>query len=72
MVVVELFLEVVFVYMCDTLKLKDLYVVCPLRVYLACLSFDLSKPIFVVSSLDVFITTTSADIGLSTLVFLLY
>ncbi len=58
--------------MCDTLKLKDLYVVCPLRVYLTYLSLDLSKLILVVSSLDVLITTTSANISLSTLVLLLY
>ena len=45
--------------------------VCPLRVYLARLSLDLSKPVFIVSSLDVLITTTSANIGLSTLVLLL-
>ncbi len=71
MVVVKLLLEVVLVYVRDVLKLRDLRVVCPLRVHPACLSFDLSKLVLVVSSLDVLVTTTSANIGLSTLVLLL-
>ena len=70
-IIVELLLKVVFIYVCDTLKLRDLYVVCPLRVHLARFSLDLSKPVFVVSSLDVLITTTSADVCPSVLVFLL-
>ena len=72
MVIVELLFKVILIYVCDALKLKDLYVVCPLRVYSTCFSLDLSKLIFIVSSLDILITTTSADIGLSTLVLLLY
>ncbi len=71
-VIVELFLEVVLVYVRDALKPKDLRVVRPLRVHLACLSFDLPKLALVVLSLDVLITTTSANIGPSTLVLLLY
>ncbi len=71
MIIVELLFEVVFICIYDVLKLRDLCVVCPLRVYLARFSLDLSKPVFVVSSLNVFVTTTSADVCLSVLVFLL-
>ncbi len=71
MVIVELFLEVVLVYMYNALKLKDLRVVCPFKVYLARLSLNLSKLVFVVLDLDVFVTTTSANIGPSMLVLLL-
>ena len=56
----------------DALKLKDLRVVRPLRVHPTHFSLNLLKPIFVVLSLNVLITTTSANIGPSTLVFLLY
>ena len=62
----------VFIYVYDVLKLRDLCVVCPLKVYLACLSFNLSKLVFIVSSLNVLVTITSADIGSSALVLLLY
>ena len=55
----------------DVLKLRDLRVVYPLKVHLTRLSFNLSKLVFVVSSLDVLIATTSANIGSSILVFLL-
>ena len=55
----------------DALKAKDLYVVCPLRVYPTRLSLDLSKLVLVVSSLDVLVTATSANIGPSALVLLL-
>ncbi len=72
MVIVELLLEVVLIRVCNTLKLRDLHVVCPLGVHPIRLSLDLSKLVFIVSGLDVLITTTSADIGSSTLVFLLY
>ncbi len=72
MVIVELLFKVVLARICDALKLKDLHIVCPLRVYLARLSFDLSKLVFVVLGLDVFITTTSANIGSNALILLLY
>ncbi len=72
MVVVKLLFKVVLVYMRDALKLKDLCVVCPLRVHLARLSLDLSKLILIVLSLDVLVTTTNANIGPSALVLLLY
>ncbi len=72
MIIVELLLKVVLVYMRNTLKLKDLYVVCPLKVHPTRFFLDLSKPIFIVSSLDVLITITSANICPSVLVFLLY
>ncbi len=72
MVIVELLLEVVLIRVCDVLKPKDLRIVCPLEVYPIRLSLDLSKLVFVVSGLDVLITTTSANIGSSTLVFLPY
>ncbi len=71
-VIVELLLKVVLIYIRDILKLRDLRMVCPLRVHPTRLSLDLSKLVFVVSSLDVLVTTTSANIGPSTLVFLLY
>ncbi len=71
-VIVELFLKVVLAYVYNALKLRDLRVVRPLKVHPTRLSLDLSKPIFIVSSLDILITTTSANIGPSTLVFLLY
>ena len=71
-VVVELFLEVVLTYVCDTLKPRDLRVVRPLRVHPTRLSFDLSKLVLVVSSLDVLVTITSANMGPSTPVLLLY
>ncbi len=70
-VVVELFLEVVLAYVRDALKPRDLRVVRPLRVHPTCLSLDLSKLVLVVSSLDVLVTTISADIGPGTLVLLL-
>ncbi len=70
-VVVKLLLEVVLIYMRDALKPRDLRVVCPLRVHLAYLSLDLSKLILIVSSLDVLVTTTSANMGPSALVLLL-
>ena len=72
MIVVELLLKVVLIYMRNALKLRDLRIVCPLRVHLARFSLNLSKPILVVSSLNVLITTTSANIYPSVLVFLLY
>ncbi len=72
MVIVKLLLKIVLIYVYDTLKPKDLRVVRPLRVHPTRFSLDLSKLILVVSSLDVLVTTTSANIGLSTLVFLLY
>ncbi len=43
----------------------------PFRVHLICLSFDLSKLVFIVLGLNVLVTTTSANIGPSTLVLLL-
>ncbi len=58
--------------MCNALEPKDLYIVRPLKVYPTRLSLDLSKLILIVSSLNVLVTTTSADIGPSTLVLLLY
>ncbi len=70
-VVVELFLKVILIYIYDALKPRDLRVVCPFRVHPTRLSLDPSKLILVVSSLDVLVTTTSADIGSSTPVFLL-
>ncbi len=70
-VVVELFLEVVLVCVRDVLKPRDLRVVCPLRVHPTRLSLDLSKLVLVVSSLDVLVTATSADIGPGTPVLLL-
>ncbi len=72
MIIVELLLEVVLVYVYNVLKPKDLRVVCSLRVHLACFSLDLSKPIFIVSSFDVLVTITSANVCPSVLVFLLY
>ena len=72
MVVVELLLKIVLIYIRDILKLKDLYIVCPFRVHLIRLSFNLSKLVFIVSSLDVLVTTTSANVCSSVLVFLLY
>ncbi len=72
MIIVELLLKVVLIYVYDTLKLRDLRVVYPLRVHPTYLSFDLSKLVFVVLDLDVLIATTSANIGPSTLVLLLY
>ncbi len=71
MIIVELLLKVVFIYVRDALKPKDLYVVCSLRVHLMRFPLDLSKPVFVVSSLNVLITTTSANVCPSVLVFLL-
>ncbi len=70
-VVVELLLEVVLIYVRDALKPRDLRVVCSLRVYPTRFSLDLSKPVFVVSGLDVLITATNADVYPSVLVFLL-
>ena len=72
MVIVELLLKVVLVYVCDILKLKDLRIVCSLRVHLVYLFLNLSKLIFIVSSLDILITATSANIGSSALVLLLH
>ena len=70
-VIVKLLLEVVLAYVRDTLKPRDLRVVRPLKVHPTRLSLDLSKPVFVVSSLDVLVTTTSADMGPGVLVLLL-
>ena len=58
--------------MYDALKLKNLHVVCPFKVHLIRFSLNLSKPIFIILSLNIFITTTSANISSSTLVFLLH
>ncbi len=71
-VVVELLLKVVLACVRDALKPRDLRVVRPLRVHPARLFLDLSKLVLVVSSLNVLVTATSADIGPSTLVLLLY
>ncbi len=70
MVIVELLLEVVLVCVCDVLELRDLCIVRPFGVYPACFSLDLSKLVLVVSSHDVLVSETSADIGPSTLVVL--
>ncbi len=56
----------------NVLKLRDLRVVRSLKVHLARLSLNLSKLILVVSSLNVLVIATSADIGPSALVLLLY
>ena len=71
MIVVELLLKVVLIYVCNVLKLKNLRIVYTFRVHPAYLSLDLLKPIFIVSSHNVFVPKTNADIGLSTLVVLL-
>ena len=72
MIIVEFLLKIVLIYVYNALKLKDLRVVCPLKVYLTRFSLNLSKPVFVVLSLDVLVTTTSANVCSSVLVFLLY
>ncbi len=70
MIIVELLLEVVLAYVRNALELRDLRIVRPLRVHLAHFSLDLPKLILVVSSLNVLVTTTSANVCPNILVFL--